>query len=68
MAVSRMLFNSKAHASLQGRLLSSSYAPADGHPNHEPMLRELRRIFDRFEQNGTVPFDYDTDVYWGNLT
>jgi len=51
--------------SLQGRLLSSSYAPAEGHPNHEPMLRELRRIFDRFEQNGTVPFDYDTDVYWG---
>jgi len=57
-----------AFESLQGRLLSSSYAPAEGHPNHEPMLRELRRIFDRFEQNGTVPFDYDTDVYWGNLT
>jgi SAM-dependent methyltransferase len=53
---------------LQGRLLSSSYVPAAGHPNHDPMLRELNRIFGRFQQNGTVPFDYDTDVYWGQLT
>jgi len=56
------------YAALEGRLLSSSYAPAADHPNHTPMLRELKRIFDRFQQNGTVPFDYDTDVYWGTLT
>jgi len=53
---------------LEGRLLSSSYAPAADHPNHQPMLRELRRIFDRFAQNDSVPFDYDTDVYWGTLS
>ena len=52
---------------LEGRLLSSSYAPIETHPNHAPMLRELKRIFDRFAQNNTVPFDYDTDVYWGTL-
>ena len=27
---------------VRGRLLSSSYAPGAGHPNHEPMLAELR--------------------------
>jgi SAM-dependent methyltransferase len=53
---------------LKGRLLSSSYVPPEAHPNHDPMLRELRRIFDRFQQDGTVVFAYDTDVYWGNLS
>jgi SAM-dependent methyltransferase len=52
---------------LRGRLLSSSYSPAVGHPKHEPMLRELRRIFDAYQQNGQVSFDYDTRVYYGSL-
>lgn len=56
------------YAGLEGRLLSSSYVPRDDHPNYQPMLRELKRIFDRFNENRTVPFDYDCDVYWGNLT
>jgi SAM-dependent methyltransferase len=56
------------YAGLEGRLLSSSYVPAADHPNHAPMLRELRRIFDRFNENRRVPFDYDCDVYWGQLT
>jgi SAM-dependent methyltransferase len=52
---------------LSGRLLSSSYSPAPGHPNHEPMMAELRRLFDRNEQNGTVSFDYETEVFWGEV-
>ncbi len=52
---------------LQGRLLSSSYVPREDHPNYQPLLRELRRTFDRFQQDGAVIFAYDTDVYWGNL-
>ena len=52
---------------LRGRLLSSSYAPPPGHPRHEPMLAELRRIFDRHQDAGQVAFDYDTVVYWGRL-
>jgi len=55
------------YAGLEGRLLSSSYVPPADHPNHAPILRELKRIFDRFNENGAVPFDYDTDVYWGTL-
>ena len=34
------------YAGLEGRLLSSSYAPGPEHPKHEPMLRELRRVFE----------------------
>jgi SAM-dependent methyltransferase len=55
------------YAGLQGRLLSSSYAPAVGHPKHQPMLAELRRIFDRHASGGRVSFDYTTRVYFGRL-
>lgn len=51
--------------SLKGRLLSSSYAPLPGHPNYDNTLNELRRIFDEFQENGTVRFDYQTLVYYG---
>lgn len=53
---------------LKGRLLSSSYAPAIGHEKHEPMLQELRRIFDTSAVNGRVSFDYDTELSVGSLT
>ena len=50
---------------VEGRLLSSSYAPGPGHRKHEPMLRELRRIFDEYADGGRVAFDYKTRVYFG---
>jgi SAM-dependent methyltransferase len=53
---------------LRGRLLSSSYAPAAGHPKHERMLAELRRIFDAHAQDGRVRFEYLTHVYYGQLS
>lgn len=55
------------YAGLEGRLLSSSYAPGPGHPNHTPMLRELRRIFEAHASAGRVAFDYRTRVYFGQL-
>jgi SAM-dependent methyltransferase len=53
------------YGGLAGRLLSSSYAPGPGHPRHEPMLAQLRRIFDRHALNGRVAVDYKTRVYFG---
>jgi SAM-dependent methyltransferase len=55
------------YAGLEGRLLSSSYAPGLGHPKHEPMLRELRRIFQKRAEGGRVAFNYKTRVYFGKL-
>ena len=52
---------------LQGRLLSSSYAPGPGHPKHAPMLAELRRIFEEHASAGRVSFDYKTRVYFGQI-
>jgi SAM-dependent methyltransferase len=52
---------------LKGRLLSASYAPEPGHPNYEPMLRDVRRVFDTNQKDGTVVFDYETELYYGQL-
>lgn len=52
---------------LEGRLLSSSYAPGPGHPKHEPMLGELRRLYELHSRDGRVAFDYATRVYFGRL-
>jgi hypothetical protein len=54
---------------LRGRLRSSSYAPTENHPNYAPMIAELRRIFDTYQQNGTVPvrMEYFARVYFGKL-
>ena len=52
---------------LTGRLLSASYAPLPGHPNHEPMIAALRALFDRIQVDGQVRFDYDTHLYWGRI-
>ena len=50
-----------------GRLLSSSYAPLEGHPDYAPMMREVERIFRAHAQDGTVEFEYNTRVYYGHL-
>ena len=52
---------------LRGRLLSSSYTPAPGHPGREPMLAALPALFERHQAGGQVAFEYDTFVYYGRL-
>ena len=53
--------------SLCGRLRSSSFTPAEGHPNYAPMMQELRKLFDEYQQNGQVRMDYFTRVYYGQM-
>lgn len=51
---------------LKGRLLSSSYMPKSG-PAYAPMIQELQRLFDAYQQGGRVRVGYDTKVYSGVL-
>jgi ubiquinone/menaquinone biosynthesis C-methylase UbiE len=55
------------HEGTAGRLLSSSYAPLEGHPSHAPMMHELQRIFRAHARDNKVEFEYDTRVYYGHL-
>jgi hypothetical protein len=52
---------------VKGRLLSSSYTPEPGHPAHQPMLDELAAIVRAHQVDGSVAFEYDTNVYYGQL-
>jgi SAM-dependent methyltransferase len=56
------------YAGIEGRLLSSSYAPGPEHPRHAPMLAELRRIFDAHAVKGRSTFAYKTRLYFGRLS
>ena len=53
---------------LEGRLLSSSFVPEPNHPSYEPMLVDLRDIFDAHQKDGRVAFEYETEVYYGQLS
>lgn len=55
------------YAGLQGRLLSSSYAPEADHHDYEPMLVELSSIFRAHAVKGRVGFEYTTKMYYGKL-
>ena len=52
---------------LKGRLLSTSYAPDATDPSFEPMIEELRALFDATQRDGRVDFNYETEVYYGQL-
>jgi SAM-dependent methyltransferase len=53
---------------LRGRALSSSYIPAEGHPSHAPFMQELKAIFEAYNSSGAVTFEYETQVYYGQLS
>lgn len=53
---------------LRGRVRSSSYTPEPDHPAFEPMMRQLKAIFDKHQKNGYVSFEYETKVFYGQLS
>jgi SAM-dependent methyltransferase len=55
------------YAGLEGRLLSSSYVPGPENPQHAPMLRELRRVFNKYAVSDQVECAYKTRLYFGRL-
>ncbi len=52
---------------IKGRLLSASYVPEESSPTFQPMLNELRRMFDEHNHNGIVTVEYSTEVTSGKL-
>jgi SAM-dependent methyltransferase len=56
------------YAGVEGRLLSSSYAPGPDDLRHSAMLHELQRIFDACAVEGQAVFEYKTRLYFGQLS
>ena len=64
-------FNNPQHLdfdSLHARVLSASYAPLPGQPNYAEMMTAMREIFDHEQHDGKVTFEYETIVYFGQLS
>jgi hypothetical protein len=53
---------------LIGRLLSASYAPLPSDPHHEQVVARLREIFEEHQVHGRVRFEYETELYAGQLS
>ena len=54
-------------ARLRSGLLSASYAPQQGHPQHEPMLEDLERLFNAHQRDGRIAYELETNVYYGHV-
>ncbi|MGC2237027.1 MAG: class I SAM-dependent methyltransferase [Pyrinomonadaceae bacterium] len=54
-------------AGLKGRVLSSSYMPAETDSRFEPMTAELKRVFDKYSENGKIQILYDTNVHYSQI-
>jgi SAM-dependent methyltransferase len=52
---------------LTARLLSASYSPLPGDPEHGPLLERVRRAFEDMQEEGRVALVYETVVYHGRL-
>jgi ubiquinone/menaquinone biosynthesis C-methylase UbiE len=55
------------YSGIEGRLLSSSYAPGPEHPSYTAMLKELQAVFDVHAIEGRATFEYKTRLYFGRL-
>ncbi len=49
---------------LKGELASFSYMPNEQDPRFKPMISELEVLFEKYNDNGTVNFEYETTVYY----
>jgi SAM-dependent methyltransferase len=52
---------------LCGRVRSSSYTPLAGQPGHDELYADLKLLFDRYQEEGRVRFDYETELFWGKV-
>jgi len=52
---------------LRGRCLSSSYSPNEGAPGYEALIAALRELYEKHQMDGIVSFEYETQVFYGQL-
>lgn len=50
-----------------GRVFSSSYTPAPGDPDYNQLKGGLEELFRRYNVDGYIRFNYNTEIYTGNI-
>jgi len=54
-------------SSREGRVLSSSYIPLAHEPVFDEMMRELKGLLKKYEQEGLIKLEYNTVIHYGQL-
>lgn len=52
---------------LQGRVESSSYSPQKGSSNYQLLITALKDLYNKFQVNNQVKFEYKTQMYYGRI-
>jgi len=52
---------------LKGRAASSSYMPAETDSRYEPMIAELKRLFDKYAESGKIQILYNTNIHYSQI-
>jgi SAM-dependent methyltransferase len=50
------------------RAISASYMPNETHPRYREMVAAAQRIFDENRAGGTVVLEYDTNIYYAQMS
>ena len=50
---------------LKGHTLSLSVSPDVGHPNHAPLINGIKALFQKYQVDDRLAFDYETRIYYG---
>ena len=50
------------------RAISASYMPGETHPRYREMVQAAQRIFDENRTGGHVALEYDTKIYYAQMT
>ncbi len=53
--------------SLKGRLLSSSYISLEQNQKYFSMIEELKTLFDKYQRNNAIRFNYTTNLFLGKM-
>ncbi|HSI88284.1 MAG TPA: class I SAM-dependent methyltransferase [Pyrinomonadaceae bacterium] len=52
---------------LRGRLLSSSYMPDEADAAYDPLMKDLRAVFDKHAESDRIKVFYDTNIFYSQL-
>lgn len=52
---------------LWGRVLSSNHSPRADDPNYNDLYKNMKRLFDKYQHNNKITFEYRTKVIIGSI-
>ncbi|MHA1745485.1 MAG: class I SAM-dependent methyltransferase [Promethearchaeota archaeon] len=55
------------YTGFEGRVFSTSYTPHPQDAHFKPLCDALRRLFEKYQEDGQIQFEYTTQMYFGPI-